>query len=65
MVISMFFVLMEFFTAFYSGIPEHTESLRYMFFGLDGHAGLAPWMWISMILAAALAGAAARAAIPP
>jgi Ni/Fe-hydrogenase subunit HybB-like protein len=53
MAISVFFVLMEFFTAFYSGIPEHTESLRYMFFGLDGHAGLAPWMWISMILAAA------------
>jgi molybdopterin-containing oxidoreductase family membrane subunit len=52
MVISMFFVLMEFFTAFYSGIPEHTESLRYMFLGLDGHAGLAPWMWASMLLAA-------------
>ncbi len=53
MVISMFFVLMEFFTAFYSQIPEHTESLRYMFMGLDGHAALAPWMWTSMILAAA------------
>jgi Ni/Fe-hydrogenase subunit HybB-like protein len=53
MVISVFFVLMEFFTAFYSHIPEHTESLRYMFVGLDGHARLAPWMWGSMILAAA------------
>ncbi|MGP8242954.1 MAG: sulfate reduction electron transfer complex DsrMKJOP subunit DsrP [Bryobacteraceae bacterium] len=53
MVVSMFFVLMEFFTAFYSRIPEHTESLRYMFLGLDGHAPLAPWMWTSMILAAA------------
>ncbi len=53
MVFSMFFVLMEFFTAFYSRIPEHTESLRYMFLGLDGHAPLAPWMWTSMILAAA------------
>jgi molybdopterin-containing oxidoreductase family membrane subunit len=53
MVLSLFFVLMEFFTAFYSQIPEHTESLRYMFFGLDGHTGLAPWMWTSMILAAA------------
>ncbi len=50
-VISVFFVLMELFTAFYSRIPEHTESLRYMFAGLDGHARLAPWMWTSMILA--------------
>jgi len=52
MVISVFFVLMEFFTAFYSHIPEHTESLRYMFAGLGGHARLAPWMWASMLLAA-------------
>ena len=52
MSVSVFFVLMEFFTAFYSRIPEHTESLRYMFVGLDGHAALAPWMWISMLLAA-------------
>ncbi len=51
MSISVFFVLMEFFTAFYSRIPEHTESLRYMFFGLEGHNGLAPWMWVSSILA--------------
>ncbi|SPE40428.1 DsrP [Candidatus Sulfopaludibacter sp. SbA3] len=53
MVISVFFVLMEFFTAFYSHIPEHTESLRYMFVGIDGRTGLAPWMWTSMILALA------------
>ena len=53
MVISVFFVLMEFFTSFYSHIPEHTESLRYMFAGLGGHARLAPWMWTSMILAVA------------
>lgn len=45
--ISVFFVLLEFFTAFYSGIPEHTESLRYLFAGLGGHALLAPWMWVS------------------
>jgi len=53
MAISVFFVLMEFFTAFYSQIPEHTESLRYMFVGLDGHVRLVPWMWTSMLLAAA------------
>ena len=52
MSISVFFVLMEFFTSLYSGIPEHSESLRYMFTGLDGHAALAPWMWVSMLFAA-------------
>jgi len=51
--VSVFFVLMEFFTAFYSAIPDHTDSLRYMFFGLEGHAPLVPWMWLSMLLAAA------------
>jgi len=53
MLINVFFVLMEFFTAFYSEIPEHTEPFRYMFIGLDGHAALTPWMWTSMSLAAA------------
>ena len=53
MVINVFFVLMEFFTAFYSGIPEHSEPFRYMFVGLDGHTRLVPWMWTSMLLAAA------------
>jgi len=53
MVINVFFVLMELFTAFYSHIPEHTEPLRYMFVGLEGHSRLAPWMWVSMCLAAA------------
>lgn len=52
MVINVFFVLMEFFTAFYSGIPEHAEPFRYLFTGLDGAWALTPWMWTSMILAA-------------
>ncbi len=52
-VISVFFVLMELFTSLYSRIPEHSESLRYMFTGLDGRTALVPWMWASMALAAA------------
>jgi Ni/Fe-hydrogenase subunit HybB-like protein len=52
MVINVFFVLMEFFTAFYSGIPEHEEPFRYLFTGLDGAWALTPWMWTSVILAA-------------
>jgi Ni/Fe-hydrogenase subunit HybB-like protein len=53
MIINVFFVLMEIFTVFYSQIPEHMEHYEFLFVGLDGHALLVPWMWTSMILAAA------------
>jgi molybdopterin-containing oxidoreductase family membrane subunit len=56
MLLNVFFVLMEIFTAFYGRIPEETEHFRYLFFGLEGHAALAPWMWVSTILAVASAG---------
>jgi molybdopterin-containing oxidoreductase family membrane subunit len=49
---NVFFVLMEFFTAFYSAIPEHMAHFRYMFVGLDGHNGLVPFMWTAEVLAA-------------
>jgi molybdopterin-containing oxidoreductase family membrane subunit len=52
MIINVFFVLMEFFTVLYSGIPEHVEHFRYLFVGLEGHSALVPWMWTSTILAA-------------
>jgi molybdopterin-containing oxidoreductase family membrane subunit len=48
--ISVFFVLMELFTAFYSGIPEHREHFEFLYAGLDGQSGLVPWMWVSVIL---------------
>jgi len=51
MVISIFFVLLEFFTAYYSGIPGHAESITYLFFGLEGHNQWVPWMWAFMGLA--------------
>ena len=51
MIINVFFVLMEIFTVFYSQIPEHMEHYEFLFFGLDGHALLVPWMWTSMVLA--------------
>jgi len=51
MAINVFFILMELFTAFYSGIPEHVEHFRYLFEGLDGHHRLVPWMWASVALA--------------
>jgi molybdopterin-containing oxidoreductase family membrane subunit len=51
--ICAFFVGLEFFTVFYSRIPEHMEPFVYMFAGLDGHNALVPWMWTSMLLLAA------------
>ncbi len=50
MAINVFFVLMEVFTAFYSGIPEHIEHFEYLYVGLEGQATLVPWMWTSAIL---------------
>jgi len=47
--INVFFVLMEFFTAFYSNIPGHMATLKYLFFGLEGHTQLVPWMRVSTI----------------
>jgi len=49
--VSIFFVLVELFTVFYSGIPEHEDHFRYLYAGIDGHGNLAPWMWTSVILA--------------
>ncbi len=51
MVLNCFFVLMEIFTAFYSGIPEHVHHFRFLYVGLEGESFLAPWMWLSSTLA--------------
>jgi [DsrC]-trisulfide reductase subunit P len=53
MIANVFFILMEIFTAFYSRIPEHAIHLEYMFFGLNGRSAFVPWMWTSVVLAAA------------
>ncbi len=53
MIISVFFVGLEFFTAYYSGIPMHSASLTYLFLGLEGHRGLVPVMWLFSGLAIA------------
>ncbi|HHW06014.1 MAG TPA: polysulfide reductase NrfD [Clostridia bacterium] len=49
--ISLFFIGLEFFTAFYSQVPGHMHSLVYLFAGLEGHAGLVPFMWTFVVLA--------------
>jgi Ni/Fe-hydrogenase subunit HybB-like protein len=53
MLISVFFVGLEFFTAFYSQIPTHMDSLIYLFKGIEGHHALVPFMWMFAILAVA------------
>ncbi len=56
MILHVFFLLMEVFTAFYSRIPEHMEHFQYLFAGLDGRNSLVPWMWTSALLAAIALG---------
>jgi molybdopterin-containing oxidoreductase family membrane subunit len=51
MITNVFFLGLEFFTAFYSKIPGHMEPLIYLYTGIEGHAKLVPVMWTSTILA--------------
>ncbi|HEY6010390.1 MAG TPA: NrfD/PsrC family molybdoenzyme membrane anchor subunit, partial [Nitrospirota bacterium] len=48
---NVFFLGLEFFTAFYSNIPGHMHSFVYLYKGLDGHTELVPLMWTSSIFA--------------
>jgi len=49
--ITLFFLLVELFTVFYSSVPEHREHFEYLLFGLQGESGLVPWTWSSLFLA--------------
>jgi len=48
-IINVLFFLFEVFTVFYSQIPEHMHHFEYLFFGIEGHGKLVPWMWVSFI----------------
>ena len=50
MVANLFFVLVEVFTVMYGDMPHHTHPFEYLF-GLHGMNVLAPWMWVSQLLA--------------
>jgi len=52
-IITIFFLLLEVFTVFYSQVPDAVSHFQYLLFGLDNHYGLVPWMWSSVILACA------------
>lgn len=49
MIINIFFLFMEFFTAYYSNIPGHIHGLEYLFFGMDGKDNLVPFMRVSLL----------------
>jgi Ni/Fe-hydrogenase subunit HybB-like protein len=56
-IINVLFFVFEVFTTFYSQIPEHMRHFEYLFFGIEGHERLVPWMWVSftwMVLASVL-----------
>lgn len=50
LIANLFFFGCELFVAFYSGIPEHMDHIKYLFVGIHGHGVLVPWMWSSMAL---------------
>ena len=47
--INMFLLGVEMFTEFYSQ-TQHASSIEYLFFGLEGHNNLVPWIWTSIVL---------------
>ncbi|MBF0236933.1 MAG: polysulfide reductase NrfD [SAR324 cluster bacterium] len=47
--ISLFLLGAEFFTDFYSQ-TQHASSIQYLFFGLEGHNHLVPWIWTAVAL---------------
>jgi len=51
MITNVFFLGLEFFTAFYSQIPGHMHPLVYLYAGLQGHSEMKFIMWTSSILA--------------
>jgi len=48
---TVFFLLLEIFTVFYSQVPDAMSHFQYLLFGLDCYYSLVPWMWTSIILA--------------
>ena len=55
MILNIFFVLLEVFTAFYSNIPGHKHAIEYLWVGLEHHGhvynNLVPFMWFAGLAA--------------
>ena len=65
--VSLVILVSELFTEFYRH-THHAASARYLFFGLDGHRELVPWIWTSVgltVLATALLSVHRLRRLPP
>lgn len=51
--LSLLFAGLEAFTGLYSGVPLAAEHLLYLYRGLEGHWGLLPWTYASILLSLA------------
>ena len=50
MCLNVFFYILEVFTAFYSGIPGHSDPLVFLFSGLEGITGwVTGFMWVAVV----------------
>lgn len=49
MIINMFLLACEVFTEFYTD-SAHVASATYLYFGLEGHAALVPWIWTAIAM---------------
>jgi molybdopterin-containing oxidoreductase family membrane subunit len=47
--INMLLLGIEIYTEFYSQ-TRHASSIQYLFFGLNGHSALVPWIWTSIAI---------------
>ena len=47
---TIFMVICEFFTAFYSNVPSHKAALQYLFAGYHGHNQFVPLMMVFLVL---------------
>jgi molybdopterin-containing oxidoreductase family membrane subunit len=52
--LNLFLLCTEVFTEFYTG-GTHVHSARYLYFGLQGHHALVPWIWTALALNATAA----------
>lgn len=51
MYLNVFFLVLEIFTTFYSGMDHHALAFQFLYCGLDGNNILVPFMWTSAVLA--------------
>ena len=49
MIINVFLLVCDSFKEFYT-VSHHVSSAEYLFFGLNGHNALVPWIWTAVVL---------------